>query len=218
MIVVSRAAVKCAAQLYYSMVLGDELDVFDAVSFFTKRYLLRGGHRDRATAGCATTCRSTSSRTSSRRPRRRATALDRTRAVGAAGCSTGRSSTPQGREIIRDSIANEDFPRHWKMLMLESADYLERAQESPNPDSFVSRQKVMQAVEDLQYNLSTHCTGMANVITPLIYAELELRHQADLHPPGGGATRGRRSAGPGGASSSVSTAEMNHARPTRDRR
>jgi hypothetical protein len=30
----------------------------------------------------------------------------------------------------------------------------------------------MQAVEDLQYNLSTHCTGMANVITPLIYAEL----------------------------------------------
>ena len=36
----------------------------------------------------------------------------------------------------------------------------------------MSRQNVMQAVEDLQYNLSTHCTGMATVITPLIYAEL----------------------------------------------
>ena len=30
----------------------------------------------------------------------------------------------------------------------------------------------MQAVEDLQYNLSTHCTGMATVISPLIYEEL----------------------------------------------
>jgi hypothetical protein len=58
------------------------------------------------------------------------------------------------------------------VLILESAKYLERAQISPNPDSYVSRQNVMQAVEDLQYNLSTHTTGMANVITPLIYAEL----------------------------------------------
>jgi hypothetical protein len=57
--------------------------------------------------------------------------------------------------------------------MLESARYLERAQISPNPQSFVSKQNVMQAVEDLQYNLSTHCTGMATVISPLIYAELD---------------------------------------------
>ena len=42
-VAVSRAAVKCAAQLYYTMVLGDELDVFGAVNFFTHRYLLRGG-------------------------------------------------------------------------------------------------------------------------------------------------------------------------------
>jgi len=31
----------------------------------------------------------------------------------------------------------------------------------------------MQAVEDLQYNLSTHCVGMASVISPLIHAELD---------------------------------------------
>jgi hypothetical protein len=57
--------------------------------------------------------------------------------------------------------------------MLESARYLERAQASPNPDGFVSRNNVMQAVEDLQYNLSTSCTGMATVISPLIYKELD---------------------------------------------
>jgi len=69
-------------------------------------------------------------------------------------------------------IVNQEFPRLWKVLILESAKYLERAQAAFNPDAYVSRQNVMQAVEDLQYNLSTHCTGMANVITPMIYSEL----------------------------------------------
>ena len=41
----------------------------------------------------------------------------------------------------------------------------------------------MQAVEDIQYNLSQHCTGMANVITPLIYAELNFVIQRIfMHP------------------------------------
>jgi hypothetical protein len=75
-------------------------------------------------------------------------------------------------QVTDDLIVNAEFPKLWKVLILESAKYLERAQISPNPDSYVSRQNVMQAVEDLQYNLSTHCTGMANVITPLIYSEL----------------------------------------------
>jgi hypothetical protein len=69
-------------------------------------------------------------------------------------------------------LFNVEFPRLWKVLILESAKYLERAQSSYHPDSYVSRQNVMQAVEDLQYNLSTHCTGMANVITPMIYKEI----------------------------------------------
>jgi hypothetical protein len=78
----------------------------------------------------------------------------------------------QGR-TTEDVIVNREFPRLWKVLMLESARYLERGQASPNPENFVSRQNVKQAVEDLQYNLSIHCTGMATVITPLIYAELD---------------------------------------------
>src|SRR4029453_10094767 len=51
--------------------------------------------------------------------------------------------------------------------------YLERAQFSPHPDNYVSKQNVMQAVEDLQYNLSVSCVGMATVMTPLMYAELD---------------------------------------------
>ena len=39
---VSRSAVLCSAQLFYDMVLGDELDVFSTVNYFTHNYLLRG--------------------------------------------------------------------------------------------------------------------------------------------------------------------------------
>jgi hypothetical protein len=71
-----------------------------------------------------------------------------------------------------DMPVNFEFPQLWKVLMLESARYLDRAQASLHPDSFVSPQGVAQAVEDLQYNLSTHCTGMATVMAPIVDAEL----------------------------------------------
>ena len=62
---VSTAAVKCAAQLYYVMTLGDELGVFDAVRYFTHRYLFRDGFaiEDRTLRA---TWRTTSSPSSSR--------------------------------------------------------------------------------------------------------------------------------------------------------
>ena len=166
-IVVSRAAVKCAAQLYYSMVVGDELNVFGAVDYFTRRYLLRGGVevtdarlRDHLQEYVF----------SNRfRDLKTGEVLDRTR-PGERQVFYRQVFNAEGPESA-DLFVNEDFPRHWKILMLECAEYLERAQDSPHPDNFVSRGKVEQAVEDLQYNLSTHCSGMANVISPLIYAE-----------------------------------------------
>jgi hypothetical protein len=169
MIQVSRSAVRCAAQLFYSMVLGDELDVFRAVNYFTHKYLVRGGieivdsrlrddlqmyvfsnkFTDLKTGGMS----------------------DRSRPAERHMFYRQVFNWGHG-QVTDDLIVNVEFPKLWKVLILESAKYLERAQISPNPDSYVSRQNVMQAVEDLQYNLSTHCTGMANVITPLIYSEL----------------------------------------------
>jgi hypothetical protein len=151
------------------MVLGDELDVFSAVNFFTHKYLIRGNIeiadsrlRDdlqlyvfsNKFTDLKTNAINDRSRPSERRMFYRQV------------FDWGRGPTTD------DMIVNQEFPKLWKVLILESAKYLERAQISPNPDSYVSRQNVMQAVEDLQYNLSTHCIGMANVITPLIYAEL----------------------------------------------
>jgi hypothetical protein len=167
---ISRSAVKCAAQLYYSMILGDELDVFTAINYFTHNYLVRGAVeiQDRRLREDLQQYVFSNKFTDLKTKQ----LVDRTRP--AERHMFYRQVFNYGNAPVTESvIVNDQFPRLWKVLILESARYLERAQASLNPDSYVSRQNVMQAVEDLQYNLSTHCTGMANVITPLIYSELD---------------------------------------------
>ncbi|HEX7645550.1 MAG TPA: hypothetical protein VF472_25380 [Burkholderiaceae bacterium] len=177
---VSRTAVLCAAQLFYTMVSGDELRVFDAVNYFTHKYLIRGGIEI-----ADSTLRDDlqlyvfSNKFTDLRTNR---INDRSRPAERQMFYRQVFNWGQG-QTTEDLIINDEFPKLWKVLILESAKYIERAQISPNPNSFVSRQNVMQAVEDLQYNLSTHCTGMANVITPLIYAELNFVIQRILMHP-----------------------------------
>ena len=170
---VSTAAVKCASQLFYVMVLGDELGVFDAVRHFTHRYLFREGfavdpklRRDLETYVFGEEFPGLDTSTGDHATMRTTRAGER-RSFYRQVFDTGREPVPG------DGMANTDFGRLWKILMLESARYLERAGASPHPDSYISRQNVMQATKDLQYNLSTACVGMATVITPLMYAELD---------------------------------------------
>lgn len=171
---VSTAAVKCAAQLYYVMVLGEELGVFDAVRFFTHRYLFREGfavedpqlRRDLENYVFSEQFPGIDRETGQERTMRCTRDGERR--------SFYRQVFDQGTEPVPgEGIPNTEFGRLWKILMLESARYLERAQSSPHPDNYVSRQNVMQAVEDLQYNLSVTCVGMSTVMTPLMYAELD---------------------------------------------
>lgn len=166
---ISRSAVRCAALLYHGMVLGDELDVFGSVNYFTHKYLVRGGIeikdkrlrmdlRDYVFSERFMDLK-TNRMTDRTRPAERQMFYRQVFNEGNA-------------EVTEDVILNSEFKRLWKVLMLESAKYLQRAQASFHPDNFVSRQNVMQSVEDLQYNLSLSCTGMVNVIAPLIDAEL----------------------------------------------
>jgi len=177
---VSIGAVKCAAMLYYSMIAGDELEVFNVINYFTHKYLIRGGieildEKLRSDLQGYVFSDKFTDPDSGR-------VLDKTR--GAERQMFYRQVFNYGRgQVTEDLIVNHQYNRLWKVMMLESANYLERAQASLNPDSYVSRQKVMQAVEDLQYNLSTNCTGMANVITPLIYAEFNFVVKRILQHP-----------------------------------
>lgn len=166
---ISRSAVRCAALLYHGMVLGDELDVFGAVNYFTHKYLVRGGIEIRDKRLRLDLRDYVFSERFMDLKTNRIT--DRTRP--AERQMFYRQVFNEGNvEVTEDVMLNSEFKRLWKVLMLESAKYLQRAQASFNPDNFVSRQNVMQSVEDLQYNLSLSCTGMVNVIAPLIDAEL----------------------------------------------
>ena len=168
---ISEAAVKCAAQLFYGMVLGDELDIFNVINFFTHKYLVRGHIeiQDRRLRDDLQMYVFSGKFTDLKTGR----VVDRTRPAERQMFYSqvfNYGNAPGTDDMV---IRNEEYQRLWKVLMLESARYLERAQMSPNPNTFVSKQNVMQAVEDLQYNLSTHCVGMATVISPLIHAELD---------------------------------------------
>ena len=161
--------VKCAAQLYYSMILGDELDVFNVVNYFTHKYLVRGGMeiKDRRLR------EDLQMYVFSNKFPDLGTGREMERTRPAERMMFYKQVFNYGStKVTDDLIVNDEFNKLWKVLILESAKYLERAQESPNPINFVSKQNVIQSVEDLQYNLSTHCTGMVNVITPIIYKEL----------------------------------------------
>src|SRR6185503_2739852 len=171
---VSRSAVRCAAQLYYSMVLGDELDVFSTINYFTHNYLLRGGIEIQdSTLRDDLQLYVFSNKFTDLKSRK---INDRTRPAERA--MFYKQAFNAGAEITDNDLAqilvpNPEFPKLWKVLILETAKYIQQAQAAFYPDQYVSRQNVQQAVEDLQYNLSTHCIGMVNVVSPLIYAELD---------------------------------------------
>jgi hypothetical protein len=179
LIEISRSAVRCASQLYYSMILGEELDVFNIVNYFTHKYLVRGSMeildgrlRDDLQLYVF------SNKFTDLKTKR---VEDRTR-PGERHMFYRQVFNQGNGQITEDVIVNSEFPRLWKVLILESANYIERSQSSFNPGA-VTKGKVMQAVEDLQYNLSTHCTGMANVIAPLIHAELDfVIRRIFMHP------------------------------------
>jgi hypothetical protein len=161
--------VKCAAQLFYSMTLGDELDVFSVMNFFTHKYLVRGdiAVQDRQLRDDLQMYVFSNKFTDLKSGR----IMERTRPAERS-MFYKQVFNYGASQVSEDVIINTEFPKLWKVLIFESARYIERVQDSPTAQVNVSMQNIMQAIEDLQYNLSTHCTGMANVITPIIYSEL----------------------------------------------
>ena len=167
---VSGPAIESAAQLFHAMVLGEELDVFGAVGYLTNRRLVANGgmkikspalRRDLQDYVFDNEFVDTTTRQR----------MTRTRAAERQMFFRQVFDWGQG-PVPEDLPVNYEFPQLWNVLILESARYLKEARDSLHPESFMSAQGVAQAVEDLQYNLSTHCTGMATVLSPIVDAEL----------------------------------------------
>jgi hypothetical protein len=178
---INRENILCAAQLYYVMTLGDELELFNVANQLISRYLPAGlvDIRSRETLQHLQLYMFSDS---FRDPKNAGILYKRTqpeerqmlyKQVFSAGDAN----------ILEGMAVNNDFMTHWETLMTEVVKYLDKAEKSENPQFFISRQNIMQAVEDVQYNLSTFCTGMAKIGAPVISRELDFVVEKFLQSP-----------------------------------
>lgn len=166
----NKESVLCAAQMYYVMTLGDELDIFNTVNTIITKYLPSGQ--------VDVTNKETLNDlqlyvfNESFRDLKDGSIYNRTepeerKMFYRQVFNSGNSETVEGMAL------NGDFNQLWATLMEEAVKYIAKVERSENPELFVSRQPIFQAIEDIQYNLSMHCTGMAKVAAPLINKELD---------------------------------------------
>ncbi|MBX7225021.1 MAG: hypothetical protein K1X55_03265 [Chitinophagales bacterium] len=160
----------CASQLYYVMVLGDELGIFNIINYIATKKLPAGNMdiRNRDTLKDLQLYIFSESFKDLRNGEIFKRTLPAERMMFYKQVySVGDEQTLEGMAV------NNDYNRLWSILMKECVDYIQRVEDTTNSGYSISRQKIMQAIEDLQYNLSTHCTGMSKVATPIMYKEMD---------------------------------------------
>lgn len=162
-----KTSVEAAAQLFYVMVWGDELGVFEVLDRIAAQRdpHLKLSIRKRETADDLSMYvfdeqfRNLKTGKTCRRVDRDERQMYYRQVFGA-----GRAPVADGMDV------NADFPTLWGVLMNEVKTYIVRTEAKQGQ---VSRQRVYQAIEDLQYNLSAACSGMTKVAAPIVYREMD---------------------------------------------
>jgi hypothetical protein len=75
--------------------------------------------------------------------------------------------------VLDNMVLNEDFTNLWSKLMDEVVKYIEKTEGRAGDIEVISKQPVYQAIRELQYNLTSHMTGMAPIMTREMYAHLK---------------------------------------------
>jgi len=74
--------------------------------------------------------------------------------------------------VLRGMVENEAFSALWHKLMEEATEFIRRSEENSAQEEKVSRAKIFEATRNLQYNLTSHMTGMGHLQTQEMYAYL----------------------------------------------
>lgn len=69
-------------------------------------------------------------------------------------------------------VLNDEFPMLWGALMAEVVDFVDKSETASVDDRGPSKTRLVRYTKQLQCNLSEHMTGMAQVQTAEIYAQL----------------------------------------------
>lgn len=75
-------------------------------------------------------------------------------------------------QVLRGMVVNEEFPTLWGNLMAQVVDFIEKNESTRSEDRGPSTVRLTRATKQLQFNLTEHMTGMAQVQTAEIYAQL----------------------------------------------
>jgi hypothetical protein len=75
--------------------------------------------------------------------------------------------------VLQGVIVNEQFPVLWHRLMSEIARFIEKSEEAKDSVDQVSATRIVQAVTDLQYNLTDYSTGLADMQIKEMYGHLQ---------------------------------------------
>jgi hypothetical protein len=75
-------------------------------------------------------------------------------------------------KVLRGMVVNEDFPVLWGQFMEQIVDFIEKSESTRSDDRGPSKVRLTRTTKQLQYNLTEHMTGMAQVQTAEIYAQL----------------------------------------------
>ena len=86
-------------------------------------------------------------------------------------------------QVLSRAVVNEEFPALWHRLMEEATEYIRRAEGADETSGQrISRASLYDATRNLQYNLSTHATGMAHMQVREMYAHLSEAIEIFKHP------------------------------------
>lgn len=163
--------IEFAAQLYYVMVMGDELEIFNAADALITKHLRSKKYnidiRSRVTLDAIRTY------AFSERFENLKTGETFQRSQEAERMMFYKQVFNMGHGTnMAEMEANVDFSPLWDTLMLEVTKLIEKVEESSNYDN-ISRNNIYQAIEDLQYNLSNNCTGLAKISSNVMNMELK---------------------------------------------
>ena len=76
-------------------------------------------------------------------------------------------------KVLEGVVVNEQFPVLWHRLMTEVARFIEKSEEAKDSVDRVSSTRIVQAVADLQYNLTNYSTGLADMQIKEMYGHLK---------------------------------------------
>ena len=162
--------IEFAAQMYYVMVMGDELEVFNAADTLITKHLRSKMYsvdiRSKATLDAIRMY------AFGERFENVNTGVTYQRTLEAERMMFYKQVFNMGDATNTTDIeANSDFGPLWDTLMIAVTDFIAKVEDSSYYEN-ISRNNIYQAIEDLQYNLSNNCTGLAKISSNVINMEL----------------------------------------------